>query len=180
MPKPVFRREAVADIARHALFLHEVAHPDVKFEFRGGSQDMELVCDRRQLGQALTNIVKNAVEAIEPKPEPAEGGARGHVRMTVGQEDGNLLINVSDDGVGLPPERERVLEPYMTTRSKGTGLGLAIVKKIVEEHMGEIRLEDAQGGGTSVTLRFPTAAPEKLEEGQVVALPKGKVTANGA
>ena len=180
MPKPVFRREAVADIARHALFLHEVAHPDVRFEFHSASPNMELVCDRRQLGQALTNIVKNAVEAIEPKPDPGEGEARGHVRMTLAQEDGHLLIEVKDDGIGLPPERERVLEPYMTTRSKGTGLGLAIVKKIVEEHMGEIRLSDAHGGGTSVTLRFPSAALEKLEEGQVVALSKGKVTANGA
>ena len=180
MPKPVFRREAVADIARHALFLHEVAHPDVRFEFHSASPNMELVCDRRQLGQALTNIVKNAVEAIEPKPDPGEGEARGHVRMTLAQEDGHLLIEVKDDGIGLPPERERVLEPYMTTRSKGTGLGLAIVKKIVEEHMGEIRLSDADGGGTSVTLRFPSAALEKLEEGQVVALSKGKVTANGA
>jgi two-component system, NtrC family, nitrogen regulation sensor histidine kinase NtrY len=180
MPKPVFRREAVADIARHALFLHEVAHSDIRFEFCDEVPDMELVCDRRQLGQALTNIVKNAVEAIEPKPEPADGRARGHVSMTLGQDDGNLLIEVRDDGIGLPPERERVLEPYMTTRSKGTGLGLAIVKKIVEEHMGEIRLDDADGGGTRVTLRFPVAALEKLEEGQVLALPKGKVTANGA
>ncbi|AMK17887.1 MULTISPECIES: sensor histidine kinase [Sphingobium] len=180
MPKPVFRREAVADIARHALFLHEVAHSDIRFEFRDEASDIELVCDRRQLGQALTNIVKNAVEAIEPKPEPADGRARGHVSMTLGQDDGNLLIEVRDDGIGLPPERERVLEPYMTTRSKGTGLGLAIVKKIVEEHMGEIRLGDADGGGTRVTLRFPVAALEKLEEGQVLALPKGKMTANGA
>ncbi|HKY82251.1 MAG TPA: ATP-binding protein [Sphingobium sp.] len=180
MPKPVFRREAVSDIARHALFLHEVAHPDIRFEFHAEDDDMELVCDRRQLGQALTNIVKNAVEAIEPKPLPGEGAARGHVRMTVRREDAQLLIEVQDDGVGLPPERERVLEPYMTTRTKGTGLGLAIVKKIVEEHMGEIRLEDADGGGTRVTLRFMPAALDKLEEGQVVTLPKGKVTAHGA
>ena len=180
MPKPVFRREGVADIARHALFLHEVAHPDVRFEFDCEPSDIELVCDRRQLGQALTNIVKNAVEAIEPKPEPAQGETRGHVRMMLRQAEGNLVIEVKDDGIGLPPERERVLEPYMTTRSKGTGLGLAIVKKIVEEHIGEIRLDDADGGGTCVTLRFPFAALEKLEEGQVVALPKGKVTANGA
>ena len=180
MPKPVFRREGVADIARHALFLHEVAHPDVRFEFNCEPPDIELVCDRRQLGQALTNIVKNAVEAIEPKPEPAQGETRGHVRMMLRQAEGNLVIEVKDDGIGLPPERERVLEPYMTTRSKGTGLGLAIVKKIVEEHMGEIRLDDADRGGTCVTLRFPFAALEKLEEGQVVALPKGKVTANGA
>ncbi|WP_340268207.1 sensor histidine kinase [Sphingobium mellinum] len=180
MPKPVFRREAVSDIARHALFLHEVAHPDIRFEFHADDDDMDLVCDRRQLGQALTNIVKNSVEAIEPKPAPEAGRERGHVRMTVKRDDSHLRIEVCDDGIGLPPERERVLEPYMTTRTKGTGLGLAIVKKIVEEHMGEIRLEDADGGGTRVTLRFPTAALEKLEEGHVVTQPKGKVTANGA
>lgn len=180
MPKPVFRREAVADIARHALFLHEVAHPDIRFEFHAEDPDLELVCDRRQLGQALTNIVKNGVEAIEPKPAPEDGGPRGHVRMTLAQEGSDLTITVRDDGIGLPPERERILEPYMTTRTKGTGLGLAIVKKIVEEHLGDIRFDDAQGGGACVTLRFAASALEKLEEGQVIALPKGKVTANGA
>lgn len=180
MPKPVFRRERLDDIARHALFLHEVAHPDIRFEYRCEDADIEMVCDRRQLGQALTNIVKNAVEAIEPKPVGMDGEVRGHVSMAVRSEDANLLIEVQDDGIGLPPERERILEPYMTTRSKGTGLGLAIVKKIVEEHMGEIRFNDAEGGGARVTLRFPVAALDKLEEGQVISLPKGKVTANGA
>jgi two-component system nitrogen regulation sensor histidine kinase NtrY len=180
MPKPVFRRERLDDIARHALFLHEVAHPDIHFEYHSDDSDAELVCDRRQLGQALTNIVKNAVEAIEPKPAAGTGGPRGDVAMTVRHEEACLLIEVRDNGIGLPPERERILEPYMTTRTKGTGLGLAIVKKIVEEHMGEIRFDDADGGGARVTLRFPIAALEKLEEGQVIALPKGKVTANGA
>lgn len=180
MPKPVFRREAVGDIARHALFLHEVAHPDIRFEYQGDADDVELVCDRRQLGQALTNIVKNAVEAIEPKAVPEDGSPRGHVRMTLAKADGDVVVTVRDDGIGLPPQRERILEPYMTTRTKGTGLGLAIVKKIVEEHLGEIRFDDAPGGGACVTLRFAAAALEKLEEGQVIALPKGKVTANGA
>ncbi len=181
MPKPVFRREAVGDIARHALFLHEVAHPDIEFDYQTDDADMELVCDRRQLGQALTNIVKNAVEAIEQKPVLEDGGRRGHVRMRLAQKpDGDIVITVLDDGIGLPPERDRILEPYMTTRSKGTGLGLAIVKKIVEEHVGEIRFDDAPGGGACVTLRFAAGALEKLEDGQVIALPKGKVTANGA
>ncbi|NYI21320.1 two-component system nitrogen regulation sensor histidine kinase NtrY [Sphingobium francense] len=184
MPKPVFRRERIDDIARHALFLHEVAHPDIRFEYHSTDGEAELVCDRRQLGQALTNIVKNAVEAIEPKPAADDGDWRGQVSMTVEHDDGNLLIAVQDNGIGLPPERERILEPYMTTRTKGTGLGLAIVKKIVEEHMGEIRFDDADGGGARVTLRFPVAALEKLEEGQVIAMPHGKtagkVTANGS
>ena len=180
MPKPVFRREAIGDIARHALFLHEVAHPDIRFEYDAQAVDLELVCDRRQLGQALTNIVKNAVEAIEPKPVPDDGTPRGHVRMALARDGSDVVITVRDDGIGLPPERDRILEPYMTTRSKGTGLGLAIVKKIVEEHLGEIRFDDAEGGGACVTLRFAAGALEKLEEGQVIALPKGKVTANGA
>ena len=180
MPKPVFRREAVGDIARHALFLHEVAHPDMRFTFEADDHDLELVCDRRQLGQALTNIVKNAAEAIEPKPESEDGSPRGHVCMRMMQQGDDVVITVQDDGIGLPPERDRILEPYMTTRTKGTGLGLAIVKKIVEEHLGEIRFDDAQGGGACVTLRFAAGALEKLEEGQVIALPKGKVTSNGA
>lgn len=180
MPKPVFRREAVGDIARHALFLHEVAHPAIQFAYLADADDIDMVCDRRQLGQALTNIVKNAVEAIEAKPPAGDAAPRGHVRMTVATDGPDVVITVSDDGVGLPPERDRILEPYMTTRSKGTGLGLAIVKKIVEEHLGEIRFDDAEGGGARVTLRFAAGALEKLEEGQVIALPKGKVTANGA
>ena len=180
MPKPVFRREAVSDIARHALFLHEVAHPDIRFSYEADNPDLEMVCDRRQLGQALTNIVKNAVEAIETKPQTEDAQPRGKVQMRLEQRGDAIVIAVRDDGVGLPPERERILEPYMTTRSKGTGLGLAIVKKIVEEHQGEIRFDDAEGGGACVTLRFAAGALDKLEEGQVIALPKGKVTANGA
>ncbi|TWH97487.1 sensor histidine kinase [Sphingobium wenxiniae] len=180
MPKPVFRREAIGDIARHALFLHEVAHPEIRFRFESDAEDVELVCDRRQLGQALTNIVKNAVEAIEPKASAGDGKLRGHIVMLLIRDGDNLVVEVRDDGIGLPPERDRILEPYMTTRSKGTGLGLAIVKKIVEEHMGEIRFDDAEGGGARVTLRFPIAALEKLEDGQAATPPKGKVTANGA
>ena len=184
MPKPVFRREAVLDIARHSLFLHEVAHPDIRFAFNAQGDVGELVCDRRQMGQALTNIVKNAVEAIETKPPSEEGGSRGHIGMTVARDGDGLVIIVRDDGIGLPPERERMLEPYVTTRAKGTGLGLAIVQKIVEEHMGEIRFDDAEGGGATVTLRFDVAMLDRLEDGQVIALPQnkitGKVTANGA
>jgi len=183
MPKPVFRREEIVDIGRHALFLHEVAHPRIRFGFQSQVDGLEVVCDRRQLGQALTNIVKNAVEAIEPKE--ADGDAPiGHVAMEMRRAEDHLVISVRDDGVGLPPERDRMLEPYMTTRTKGTGLGLAIVKKIVEEHLGEIRFDDAQGGGAVVTLRFPILALEKLEEGRVIDLPRGtetgKVTAHGA
>ena len=131
MPKPVFRDEPLADIARQTLFLHEVAHPEVAFSLVVPDPAPHLVCDRRQLGQALTNLVKNAVEAIE-----ARGEGSGTVTVTLTQAGGRTGIEVADSGVGLPADRERLLEPYVTTRVRGTGLGLAIVAKIVEEHFG--------------------------------------------
>jgi two-component system nitrogen regulation sensor histidine kinase NtrY len=170
MPKPVFRVENMVDIARHALFLHEVAHPEIAFQFHA-DEEQDLVCDRRQLGQALTNIVKNAVEAIEQRHIKAEAGVRetvvGHVIMAIERDETAVLITVTDDGIGLPVERDRIIEPYMTTRAKGTGLGLAIVKKIVEEHFGTMHFSDAPGGGTVVSLRFDMERLTRLaEEGE--------------
>ena len=159
MPKPSFAHEALVDIARQALFLHEVAHPAIAFRLDAPDPGPLMVCDRRQLGQALTNLVKNAVEAIEAKV--GEGG-RGTVLLTIAEEEERLLITVADDGIGLPVERERLTEPYMTTRAKGTGLGLAIVEKIVEEHLGHIGFWDREGGGTMVRLSFEPALLEPL------------------
>jgi two-component system nitrogen regulation sensor histidine kinase NtrY len=150
MPKPVFREESLVDIGRQALFLHEVAHPNVSFRLDYDEPPPMLVCDRRQIGQALTNVVKNAVEAIEAKGDDSTGS----IEMTLAQDDHHVTIEVADDGVGLPSERNRLVEPYMTTRARGTGLGLAIVKKIAEEHFGEISFGDRPGGGTVVTMRF--------------------------
>jgi two-component system nitrogen regulation sensor histidine kinase NtrY len=155
MPKPVFQREPMFDICREALFLHEVAHPGVSFELDAPDHPVTMVCDRRQLGQALTNIVKNAVEAIEQKDD---GPAQGAVRMTLTDADGRVTVSVEDTGIGLPEDRERLFEPYVTNRPRGTGLGLAIVKKIVEEHFGAIALSPAEGGGTMVTINFDAAA----------------------
>jgi two-component system nitrogen regulation sensor histidine kinase NtrY len=155
MPKPVFREENVHDIARAALFLHEVAHPGINFSLDPPSGDIRLVCDRRQLGQALTNIVKNAVEAIETRRNRGEQHDEGdRIDLTIKREADQLIIELTDTGIGLPQERERLTEPYMTTRVRGTGLGLAIVKKIVEEHLGEIAFLDRTGGGTRVRIAF--------------------------
>jgi two-component system, NtrC family, nitrogen regulation sensor histidine kinase NtrY len=155
MPKPVFRRENVHEIARQSLFLHEVAHPGISFALQPPQGDFEMVCDRRQLGQALSNVVKNAVEAIEARRSRGEHNLAGdRVEMKMQKSDGQLVIDVTDTGVGLPEERERLTEPYMTTRVRGTGLGLAIVKKIVEEHHGEIAFLDRPGGGTHVRIAF--------------------------
>ena len=154
MPKPEFRDEPLADIARQTLFLHEVAHPNIHFALKGADPGPHLVCDRRQIGQALTNLVKNAAEAID---------GEGRVTLALSEGPGKVCIQVSDTGIGLPANRERLLEPYVTTRAKGTGLGLAIVKKIVEEHHGTMTLSDREGGGTIVKLTFDAAALSKLD-----------------
>jgi two-component system, NtrC family, nitrogen regulation sensor histidine kinase NtrY len=160
MPKPVFREEDVHEIARQALFLHEVAHPAISFAIDPAEGEFLMVSDRRQLAQALTNVVKNGVEAIEGRRNRGEHSIAGdRVELKLHQEEGRLIIDVLDTGLGLPEDRERLTEPYMTTRVRGTGLGLAIVKKIVEEHMGEIAFLDRPGGGAHVRISFDT---EKL------------------
>jgi len=164
MPKPVFREENVHEIARQALFLHEVAHPGIGFVLEPRDGDFMMVCDRRQLAQALTNVVKNGVEAIEGRKNRGEHSLAGdRVELKLHEEDSHLIIDVLDTGVGLPEDRERLTEPYMTTRVRGTGLGLAIVKKIVEEHMGEIAFLDRPGGGTHVRIAFDTAKLTALQ-----------------
>jgi two-component system nitrogen regulation sensor histidine kinase NtrY len=155
MPKPVFREENVHEIARQALFLHEVAHPGVAFVIDPPEGEIVMVSDRRQLSQALTNVVKNAVEAIETRRNRGEHSLAGdRVDLRVRRDDDQIVIDVLDTGIGLPEDRERLTEPYMTTRVRGTGLGLAIVKKIVEEHLGEIAFLDRKGGGTHVRIAF--------------------------
>lgn len=161
MPKPTFGVEDVRDILRQAVFLFEVAKPDIAFVVKTPTEIEPLVCDRRLLSQAVTNIVKNAMEAIEEKYENSETAAAGHIGATleVGS-DGEIVIRVTDDGIGLPEAREAIAEPYMTTRQGGTGLGLAIVKKIVEQHYGELEFSDNPAGqGTCVTL---TLHPDRL------------------
>ncbi|MDJ0277144.1 ATP-binding protein [Sphingomonas sp. 2R-10] len=154
MPKPVFRPESIAELARQSLFLHEVAHPDIDFVLDSAGP-APLVCDRRQLGQALTNIVKNATEAVAARPDGAE---RGRIAIDVRYDtQGRMHIDASDNGIGLPVERHRIAEPYMTTRKGGTGLGLAIVRKIVEEHFGTISFADRPGGGTIVSIMLDPA-----------------------
>jgi two-component system nitrogen regulation sensor histidine kinase NtrY len=166
MPKPVFRQEALVDTARQALFLHEVAHPSIRFELVHDEPGPSLVCDRRQIGQALTNIVKNAVEAIEAKTSGGDAGeGGGEVVMALSGIGGrSVTVTVADTGVGLPADRDRIIEPYMTTRARGTGLGLAIVNKIIEEHHGTIGFSDRPGGGTVVTMTFDAAALAAQED----------------
>lgn len=180
MPKPVFRAEALADIASHSLFLHEVAHPAIRFTFANEAGEASLVCDRRQIGQALTNIVKNAVEAVEARCL-TEPGHQGEVGMRIEREaDGRIAIKVKDNGTGLPPERDRMIEPYMTTRAKGTGLGLAIVNRIVQEHGGTMHFADEPEGGALVRIMLDPDHLARIEEQTAVLDRKGEALAHGA
>src|SRR5437763_181605 len=155
MPAPVLKPEDLTAIVERAVFLQRTAHPEMAFETSFSTRPIPLRCDARLVGQALINIVKNAIESIEGrivdgKPEPA-----GWVAVTATDADGRVSITVEDNGKGLPQQhRERLTEPYVTTRTKGTGLGLAIVKKIMEDHQGELLVEDREAGGARVTLVF--------------------------
>lgn len=155
LPKPVFRNEDAADLVRQSLFLQEVAHPQVDFRLTAESEDaVNISCDRHQFGQAMTNVLKNAVEAVEAKSQNAEPDFRGRIWVDVKSSEEYLTVIVEDNGVGLPQDGVRIVEPYVTTRDKGTGLGLAIVNKIVEEHGGDMTFSGGVQGGTRVTLRF--------------------------
>ncbi|MCX7283705.1 MAG: ATP-binding protein [Novosphingobium sp.] len=154
LPKPVFRTEDASDLVRQSLFLQEVAHALIDFSFACDELAMPIQCDRHQFGQVMTNVLKNAVEAIESRAKAEDVDYRGRIAVTLAGDHQTVTVSVTDNGIGLPAERDRILEPYMTTREKGTGLGLAIVHKIVEEHGGEMAFMPEPGGGTRVTMRF--------------------------
>jgi two-component system, NtrC family, nitrogen regulation sensor histidine kinase NtrY len=155
LPKPVFRNEDALDLVRQAVFLQEVAHSGIAFSVgSSGLIDRELRCDRHQFGQAMTNVLKNAVEAIEARAAEGLGQYAGEIAVTLRDAGEAIIVTIEDNGIGLPSDRERLTEPYVTTREKGTGLGLAIVNKIVDEHSGDMSFASTPTGGTRVTLRF--------------------------
>ena len=168
MPKPVMEGEDVADTVRQAVFLMKVGHPDLDIVTEIKQDPLRAQFDRRLISQALTNIIKNATEAIEQVP-PEELG-KGRIDVIATRESDDIVIDVIDNGIGLPKvSRARLLEPYVTTRQKGTGLGLAIVGRVLEDHGGRIELKDASDfrpgqRGAWMRLRFSvTGEPPKSE-----------------
>ncbi len=156
MPQPVMRTEDIGRIAREALVLQRTSRPDIEWTTFIPDRGPMGSCDRRLLGQALTNLLQNAADAVAMRPRgPHEPAGRISVRVT--SEDGQAVIRVQDDGVGLPEQdRTRLTEPYVTHKVKGTGLGLAIVKKIMEDHGGRLELDDVTDGpGAVATLALP-------------------------
>jgi len=158
MPKPVITAEDVADTVRQVVFLMRVGHADIDIDVEIAEEPMPASFDRRLISQALTNIIKNASEAIAAVP--TDELTKGSIRVFSAREGNDIVIDVVDNGIGLPKEkRSQLLEPYVTTREKGTGLGLAIVGRIIEEHGGVIELHDAADRisgqrGAWVRIRF--------------------------
>jgi two-component system nitrogen regulation sensor histidine kinase NtrY len=172
MPAPRFAPADLAEMLRQAVFAQRFVDAETEVLLEEPGDAVWASCDARMVGQALTNILKNAGEAVGARrlvsPEPP-----GRIVARLVSDDDALCIIVDDNGVGLPArDRDRLTEPYVTTREKGTGLGLAIVKRIMEDHEGELVLTDApEAPGARVILKFPTtarlaaaAAPSGVEE----------------
>ena len=165
MPAPNFAEEEAAELVRAAVFAQRVARADVQIDIVEPLPDIRVVCDGRMFSQALGNVLKNGGEAISSRLLRDQGreegaptdGIVGHLRVEMAEDAGFLMITVEDDGIGLPEkDRDRLTEPYVTTREKGTGLGLAIVKRILEDHGGDFYLSDAVTlNGARATLRLP-------------------------
>jgi two-component system nitrogen regulation sensor histidine kinase NtrY len=155
MPTPVLKPESLVEIVHRAVFLQRTAHPEIVFEPVFPAGPVAVNCDARLVGQALINIVKNAIESVEARRAEDSASPAGCIRVSVSEEDGQAAVIIEDNGKGLPQHgREQLTEPYVTTRTKGTGLGLAIVKKIMEDHHGVLVLEDGETEGARVSLHF--------------------------
>jgi len=166
MPAPRFATLTPADLLREAVFAQRVASPDIGVEVVEPLTETKLKADRSMVGQALTNILKNAGESVAARRQIAprsDDADRPGILAWLSEDGGAVTVVVEDDGLGLPVrDRDRLTEPYVTTREKGTGLGLAIVKRICEEHGGELKLGDAESlSGARVCLSFPLSGPER-------------------
>jgi two-component system, NtrC family, nitrogen regulation sensor histidine kinase NtrY len=170
MPKPTIADEDVADTVRQTVFLMRVGNAEIDIDADIAEDPMPARFDRRLIAQALTNIIKNGTEAIAAVPSGELG--KGSIRVFAARDGEDVVIDVVDNGIGLPKEnRSRLLEPYVTTRDKGTGLGLAIVGRILEDHDGGIELRDASDKipgqrGAWVRARFPAAGPATSPESE--------------
>ncbi len=177
MPEPDRRDCDLAELLRGAVLLQENGQPDVRFVKDIPTAALPMELDPTMIGQALTNLIKNAGEAIETLHET--GAPNGHapeIRVLLQSDDTEAVIRIMDNGTGLPPDRARLFEPYVTTRDKGTGLGLPIVKKIIEEHGGTLALLDAPvfdgnaHAGAMAEIRLPRLvrrrAKSQAQQGQ--------------
>lgn len=164
MPLPAIRPSDLGRIVREALVLQRQAHPEITWATDLPDQGPETVCDPRQIGQALTNLLQNAADSIGMRIAGGGPGPLPAISVAIRRTLDEWRIIVTDTGAGLPQQdRERLTEPYVTHKAKGTGLGLAIVKKIMEDHGGRVVLEDnPEGVGAIATLCLPLVAASRV------------------
>jgi len=159
MPRPEMERENIGKICREALVLPRSAHPEIEFVSDIPGDPVMITGDSRQLSQVLTNLIQNAIDAIGGRVADGQAElAAGEIQLSLSLTEEDAEIVITDNGKGLPVEkRDRLTEPYMTTRTKGTGLGLAIVKTILEDHGGVLELKDRPDGknGASIRVMLP-------------------------
>ncbi|MEZ5648576.1 MAG: PAS domain-containing sensor histidine kinase [Alphaproteobacteria bacterium] len=153
MPTATMKLDDLSEVVRQSVFLQRVAHTGITFDVIFPPEPVSLWCDARQLRQALTNLIQNAIDSIEGRE--GDNLPAGRITATVIMDATTATLVLEDNGKGFPQiGRERLMEPYVTTRTKGTGLGLAIVKKIMEDHNGTLTLDDRPGGGARIVLHF--------------------------
>lgn len=176
MPEPSMKIENISEICRQSIFLEENRYPEINFVMNFPGDDLSSYCDAQQISRALTNLLKNASESVmskieETKADPKSGEiflSLEEFRATSKNDTSTvpvIEIKIIDNGKGLPVEnRDRLTEPYITTRTKGTGLGLAIVKKIIEDHGGNLTLGDNDGGGAEIICTVAAQATDAALE----------------
>ena len=169
LPQPKKSKEDLIPIVKAAILLQENGQPNINFVSKIPQNSLVISIDATMISQALTNLLKNAGEAIDTRRDKLGGTIAGEIHVGVEQVGDNVQVIIDDNGIGLPQDRARLFEPYVTTRDKGTGLGLAIVKKIVEEHGGTLSLEDAPSFdaapyfGARVVMSLPFLSEEQDE-----------------
>jgi two-component system nitrogen regulation sensor histidine kinase NtrY len=164
MPTPKVERVNLIEIANSAVFAQRVASPSISIPLKEPDDEILVECDSRLCTQALANLLKNAAESVSTRVEQDGRKPDGEIKVSVYRSNGFGVINVKDNGLGWPvSDKDRLTEPYMTTREKGTGLGLAIVRRVMEDHGGRLELDDPElgEGGAIVRLAFPLLGDQR-------------------
>ncbi|MEM6902103.1 MAG: ATP-binding protein [Pseudomonadota bacterium] len=176
----------LVEVVKQGIFLQRQATPELRIELDETPSRLALICDRRQIAQALTNILKNAAESVQQAlARVAESSSKtsnaGEIIVSIHDDNDVCRITVRDNGIGFPDlGRDRLTEPYVTQRAGGTGLGLAIVKKIMEDHGGSIRLEDNTGCGAYVTLVLSKSLTASADDAAAIDEQQGSLITAGS
>lgn len=166
MPKPTPSRFDFAALITDVVFAQRVVNPDYKFTLELPPSGLSILGDERLLGQALTNIVKNAAEALSSRSQTDETQGQISISVEASEEDGFIFVQIEDNGPGFPEEaREQLLEPYVTAKEGGTGLGLAIVNRVIMDHGGSVQLLEPKHGvvGAIVKIVLPLSLTDPAE-----------------